>query len=150
MRSLVLASVLCLCACAPDPVLGSFTFTLTGTDTETAPRNQTTPSTGTGTLAITTGKKTDYVVTVAQSDTTPCVLEAEKNDKGDVINIAAGQTCTFTYGTGSVTATMTSGTLKADEKGENATLAVGYSYAGTTFGISFAGTGVRSYAGPRR
>ena len=149
MRSLALLALL-LTACAPDPVLGTYDFTLTGTETETAPRSQTTASSGTGPMAITTGKTSDYVVTLAQTDATPCVVNADKTEKGDAINITAGQKCTFVFAGGNVTATMTTGTVAVSEKGENATVKVNYTYAGTTFGINFAGTGERTYTGPRR
>lgn len=150
MRSLPALLALALLGCAPDPVLGTYDFTLTGSETETAPRNQTTATNGTGFLAITTGKAADYVITVAQSDATPCVVDAERTEKGDAINVTAGQKCTFIFGGGNLTATMTSGTVVASEKGENITVKVDYSYTGTTFGINFAGTGTRSYVGPRR
>lgn len=150
MRSLPVLLALVFTGCAPDYTLGTFDFTLTGTETETAPRSQTTTSTGTGLLAITTGKKADYVLTLAQTDATPCVLEADRTEKGDAVNIVAEQKCTFVFASGSVTATMSSGTVTASEKGETVSLEVSYSYVGTTFGINFAGTGKRTYAGPRR
>jgi hypothetical protein len=144
------SSFVALSACAPDPMLGSFNFTLNGTETETAPRSQTTTSTGAGTLAVTTGKTVDYVLTVAQTDASPCVLEADRNDKGDVVSITPAQKCTFVFPAGQVTATMTTGTVTVSEKGESLTVNVTYTYAGTTLGINFAGTGSRTYTGPRR
>lgn len=148
MRSLVLVA-LALTGCAqPDLVPGTFNFTLTGTETETAPRNQITATSGSGT--ITTGKTSDYVITLAQTDATPCVVNADRTEKGDAINITAGQKCTFFFSGGNVTATMSTGTVSVSEKGENATVKVTYTYAGTTIGINFAGTGERTYTGPRR
>ena len=150
MRTLLILSAVALCACAPDYTPGTYDFTLTGTDTETAPRSQTSTPAGGGTMAITVGKKVDYLITIAQTDATPCVLEADRNDKGDAVNITAAQKCTFVYSGGTVTATINTGTVSVSDKGETATVNVAYSYAGTIIGINFAGTGTRTYAGPRR
>jgi hypothetical protein len=151
MRRLALLSLFAaLTACAPDPLLGTFTFTLTGTDTETAPRNVTASVTGMGTLAITTGKTVDYVITLSHTDADACVLEADRDQKGETVSLTVGQKCTFTSGAGTTTATLTSGTVTGTEKGETVSIAVNYSYTATALGINFAGTGVRTYAGVRR
>jgi hypothetical protein len=150
MRIAATLLVLSLAGCAPDPVLGTFTFNMTGTDTESAPRSQTNSTSGGGTFSVTTGKSVDYVVTLSQTDTSPCVLDADKAEKGDAINLAANQKCTFNYSGGTVTATLTTGTLTGSEKGETAAVTVNYTYAGTIIGINFAGTGTRTYSGVRR
>lgn len=151
MRSLFFASLLLVGCAPPDYLPGSYNFTMASTDTESAPRMQTNTSSGMGTMAINVGKSVDYVVTIAQSDASPCVVEATANEKGDVISITPDQKCTFTYAGGSVTATMTTGTIKSTgDKGEGATVEVNYTYAGTTLGINFAGTGKRTYTGTRR
>lgn len=150
LAPLALAAVFALSACAPDPLLGTFNFNMTGTDTETAPRNMSTSTTGNGTFSVTTGKAVDYLVTLAQVDTSPCVLDADRNDKGDAIVITAGQKCTFAYAGGTATATLTSGSISASEKGETASVNVSYTYAGSVIGINYAGTGTRTYAGSRR
>lgn len=151
MRTLLLATALFFTACAPPDLLpGTYEFNLTGTETETAPRNQTTMTGGTGYMTVTPGKSVDYLVTLAQSDATPCLVEATRDEKTDVISIKAEQKCTFVFSGGNVTASLTSGTLSGTEKGETATLEVNYTYAGSTFGINFAGTGRRTYAGNRR
>lgn len=151
MRTLLFATALLLSACAPPDMLpGTYEFNMTGTETETAPRNQMTMTSGTGYLTITEGKNVDYLVTLSQSDATPCLVEATRDEKTDVISIKPEQRCTFVFSGGNVTAMLTSGTLSGTEKGETATFEVNYTYSGTTFGINFAGTGRRTYAGNRR
>ncbi|MFT3711399.1 MAG: hypothetical protein QM817_27515 [Archangium sp.] len=149
-RLALLAAALFVAGCAPDPQLGTFNFNMTGTDTETAPRNMATSVTGNGTFSVTTGKTVDYIVTLSQVDTAPCVLDADLTEKKDAIVITAGQKCTFNYSGGSVTATLTSGSLTGSEKGETAAVNVSYTYAGQVIGINFAGTGTRAYSGSRR
>jgi hypothetical protein len=151
MRFALLAAALAVVGCAPDPHLGTFNFNMTGTDTESAPRmNMATSVTAAGTFAITTGKDADYVLTLSHADTAPCVLDADLTEKKDAIVITTGQKCTFPYSGGSATATLTSGSITASEKGETASINVNYSYAGTVLGIAFAGNGTRTYAGSRR
>jgi hypothetical protein len=139
-------------ACAPDPVLGTFSFTMTGTDTNTAPNTSSSAASGSGHIAITTGKQErSFVVTLAQADTVPCVLNgaAESNTPGR-LSLPGGQTCTFGYSGGTVTATTTSGSITVDDK-DAFTMTVSYSYTGTTLiGITFAGNGSRTYTGTRR
>lgn len=148
MRTFLFLAALTLVGCAPDPTLGTFDYTMTGTDTQTAPGSDVTNTTGAGVLAITTGKANDYLITVAHSDTTPCTFNADRNDKGDTIALAAGQSCKLL---GGATAVLTTGKLSVTEKGESATLEVTYSYSGTgLFGINYTGNGVRKYTGPRR
>lgn len=148
MRTVTLfATAVLLTACGPDPMIGSYSFTLTGTDTNTAPNNSTSTPSGTGTLAVTSALMTDYVLTAAQTDASPCVLKGTRGEKAQTITIAAEQKCTFVYAGGQVTATMTSGT--ATLKDNVMSLEVSYSYAGTTLGINYAGTGKRTYSGPR-
>jgi len=152
-HALVIASLVALAGCAsPDPMLGTFTFALTGTDTQTAPNNSSQGVAGSGVLAVTTSKNenVDYVVTAAQNDVGPCVLNFSRNDKGDALTMAAGQSCTFNYAGGQVTASMSTGTVSLDDARENMTLTVTYSFSGQTFGFNFAGTGTRTYTGPRR
>lgn len=137
-------------ACGPDLMIGTFNFNMTGTDTETAPRTTATSTTGSGTFAITAGKATDYILTLSQTDTTPCVLDADRNEKGDAVVITTGQKCTFNYAGGQATATLTSGSITVSEKGETSSVNVSYSYAGSVIGINYAGNGTRTYAGSRR
>ena len=141
-----------LTGCTPaDLLVGSYNFTLSGTDTTTAPGMSTSTPTGTGTLAITHGVATDYVIVIGQTNSSACQLTGKKNkDKAQVIDIAAGQVCQFLYSTGSVTATLTSGFVTLDSSTMNsATLALAYSYTGSVLGITYAGTGSRTYVGPR-
>jgi hypothetical protein len=151
MRTLLLAAALAFAGCAPDPMLGSFDYTMSSSDTETAPGNGTSNGAGAGVLAVTTGKAADYLVTLAHADTTPCTFTANRDDKTGIVGLASGQTClVVARGTGA-TATLTSGTVTVDEKGENMTVEVAYSYAGQAlFGINFAGNGKRTYVGKRR
>jgi|CXWL01.1.fsa_nt_gi hypothetical protein len=123
---------LCFIACAaPDTTLGSYDFTITsGTDTNTAPNTASTTPMGLGTLAV-----------------TPCRLNATKGTQPGTLSITAGQTCTFSYTFGSVTATMTTGTGTIKEP--TMTLDLTYSYAGNIVGINYAGMGKRTYSGPR-
>ncbi len=152
MNLKALVAMVLLAGCTPtDQLVGSFAFTLSGTETTTAPGNSSSTSTGTGTLAVTHGVATDYVVVIAQTDSNPCtLLGSATKDKPTVITISAGQKCQFLYSTGSVTATLGSGSVTLDSMTQNtATLSIDYSYAGTVFGINYAGTGARTYTGPR-
>ena len=161
MRLATLAGVVLLVGCGPgiDPLIGSYTFTLSGLDTNTAPNTQTSTPSGGGTVAITTNATTltDFVITLAQSDTTPCVLTgsvAAMKAADPEITIKPTQTCSF-YGSGTtVTATITSGKavvkLAATRASDTLTLDVAYSYAYQVFGVNFAGTGHRTYSGARR
>lgn len=151
MRTLFLATALALVGCAPDPTLGTFDYTMNGTDTQTAPSSSTSTTAGGGVIVITTGKATDYLVTLAHADTTPCTFSADRNDKGDLISMAAGQTCLIVQGNLGATATLTSGTLTSTDKGETSTVEVSYSWtAQGLFGVNYAGTGKRTYVGKRR
>ncbi|MFO0598182.1 MAG: hypothetical protein U0228_22960 [Myxococcaceae bacterium] len=152
MRTALLAlAAVALSACAPDFTLGTFNFQMTGTDTQTAPNSSSSAVSGVGTIAITTGKTVDYVLTLAQSDTDPCVLELTQDEKTRAISINAMQKCTFNYNGGYVNATVTTGTVTPDTmKGETLNVVINYSYAGTVIGINFAGSGMRTYAGTRR
>ncbi len=141
-----------LTGCVPtDQLVGSYAFTLTGLDTTTAPGNSTSTPAGTGTLAVTHGVAADYVILIGQTNSNSCMLTGKKNkDKPLLVDVAAGQVCQFLYSTGSVTATLTSGSLTLDASTMNtANLALSYSYTGTVLGINYAGTGNRTYAGPR-
>jgi hypothetical protein len=51
---------------------------MTGTDTSTAPTTGTSTPTGSGTISISRGAATDYVLVLAQGDSTPCVLTGAK------------------------------------------------------------------------
>jgi hypothetical protein len=149
MRSSLLLLSLCAACSSVDPLIGTFNFTLTGSDTQTAPTSGTNPASGNGSVAITHGVAVDsYDITVAQVNSTACTVKGMQNDKDPLtIDITTMQTCSFASGTGSVTATFTSGSATVKE--DTLTLQVGYSYAGTSFGINFAGTGSRTYTGPR-
>lgn len=152
MRLALAAALVALTsACAPDPVLGTFSFTMGGTDTTTAPSSSTANASGTGHVAITAGKAKDFVVTLAQADAVPCVLngEGEQNKQGS-LTLPPGQTCTFGYSGGVVTATTTTGSVTVDDK-DAFTMTVTYTYTGSTIlGINFAGNGTRTYTGARR
>lgn len=158
MRLATFAALVLLAGCGPgiDPLIGSYTFNLTGTDTTTSPSNRMDPVTGAGTLAITANALTSaYVLTVAQADASPCVLEGTALEKAatPTITIRADQKCTFVNAVGTTTATMSgTATLKeqATKSADLMALEVSYSYTGTTFGFNFAGTGKRTYAGTRR
>ncbi len=104
-------AVLVLAGCTPvDPLVGSYNFTMTGTDTTTAPSNSTSTPTGTGTLAVTHGVATDYLIVIGQTDANGCTLKGDKTkDKPLVVTVQTGQTCSFNYSTGKVTATLTQG-----------------------------------------
>lgn len=151
MRIALLAGFLVVASsCGPDLRIGTFNFNMTGTDTETAPRMMATSTTGSGTFSVTAGTAADYVVTISQTDTSPCVLDADRNEKGDAVTITVGQKCTFNYAGGQATATLTSGSITVSEKGETSSVNVSYSYAGSVIGINYAGNGTRTYAGSRR
>jgi hypothetical protein len=144
--------LLVVSGCAPDPFVGSFNFVLTGSDTTTAPSMSTSTPMGTGTLAITHGLTADYVVVIAQSDAPSCTLAGTKvANKPLAMTLRADQKCQFTNPLGTSTATLTTGDLTLDSSTQNqATLAVAYSYSGTTLlSINFAGTGRRAFTGPR-
>ena len=151
-RTLTALVAVVLTGCTPaDLLVGSYNVTLSGLDTTTAPGMSTSTPSGTGTVAITHGIATDYVLLIGQTTATACQLTGKKNkDKAQVIDIAAGQVCQFSYSTGTVTATLTSGSVTLDASTMNtASLALSYSYTGSVFGINYAGTGNRTYAGPR-
>lgn len=151
-NSLMVMLSFAVTACTPaDQLVGTFAFSLSGTDTNTAPNTTSTNPTGTGSLAITQGVATDYVMVIAQTDTSPCTLTGSKaSGKPNVITIGTGQTCQFAYPFGSVKATLNTGSVTLDTSTMNtATLAMAYSYAGQVFNINYAGTGNRTYAGPR-
>ena len=141
-----------LTGCTPtDMLVGSYKVSVSGLDTTTAPGMSTSTPSGTGTVAITHGLATDYVILIGQTNATACQLTGKKNkDKAQVIDIAAGQVCPFSYSSGSVTATLTSGAVTLDASTMNtASLSLAYSYTGSVLGINYAGTGNRTYAGPR-
>ena len=141
-----------LAGCAPtDPLPGAYHFTMTGTDTSTAPTTGTSTPTGSGTISISRGVATDYVLVLAQSDTTACVLTGAKvKDQPLAIALSPNQTCTFPYPLGSATASLTTDTFSLDSATHDvATLALAYSYAGSFLGINYAGTGTRTYTGSR-
>jgi hypothetical protein len=163
MRLAPLAVLGLLVGCGPgiDPLIGSYTFTLTGTDTNTAPNTNSVTPTGTGTLAVTANAAADgYVITAAQTDASPCVIEGTAADKATSpeLTVKTEQKCVFVSGPTTTTATFSSGkaVLKLNDTRamDVLTLDVAYSYAGTTvvlgFTSNFAGTGKRTYTGTRR
>lgn len=139
--------------CVPaDQLVGSYNFVLTGTDTTTAPSMSSSTPMGTGTLAITHGLTNDYVVVIAQADAQSCTLSGTKvANKPLAMTLKADQKCQFANPLGTSTATLTTGDLVLDSSTQNqATLTVTYSYSGTTLlNINYAGTGKRTYTGPR-
>lgn len=142
--------VLCLAGCAqPDALIGSYDFTITsGTDTNTAPNNNTSTPMGLGTLAVTPAAKLEsYILTVAQLDSAPCRLTATKGKEAGTATVDPGQMCTFKNAFGSVTATVSTGTVSLKEPALS--LELRYSYAGVVLGINYAGMGQRVYSGPR-
>lgn len=156
-----LAVVTLLAGCAPDPLPGTYNFTISaGSDTTTAPSTSTSsPVGGTGTLAVTAAAPTQgqqaqgYILTLAHSDSTPCVLTGTASTQTPMsIAIKTPQTCTLRAGGTSVTATINSGTatLNASATPNTMALDVTYTYTGTTIlGLTFSGNGLRTYTGPR-
>ncbi|GEM_PF-2393558 len=164
MRIALLAVVAVLSACGPgvDPLVGTFNFTLTGKDKNSVPDTSESTPTGTGTISVTPNAlQTGYVITAAQTNASPCVLEgkaATEKKASPELTISAGQQCVLTQGATTVTVTFTSGKLVLTQAStmekDSAALDVAYSYTGVTnliFGTAtFAGAGARTYAGPRR
>lgn len=148
--------------CGPgiDPIIGSYAYQLTGTDTNTAPNTDSSTSSGTGVLVITANAETTgYFLTLAHPDTNSCTLSGTLDSKamGPEMTVAAMQTCTFKSGSGTITATVTTGraVLKAGAKKADDTMTfdVSYSYVGNTgfpFNLNFSGNGTRKYAGARK
>src|SRR5450432_1537658 len=134
--TLTLAVVLSACVAPVDGRIGSYHFTLSGSDTETAPQMQTTTPTGVGTLAITAGAAdVGYDITIAETDTNPCSLLGTLKEKDqETIDIAANQTCKFSFSGGTVTGTLTSGSATLTDQTMSLTMA--YSFAGTIIGIN--------------
>lgn len=153
----VLALLAAGCA-PPDPLLGSYAFTITaGQDNQTAPSTSSSTPTGTGTLCITQGKTDDYLVTLAHSDVGSCTLRGTKNKDDNLkFDLVANQNCVLKNSNTQVNAVITNGTVSLtvtqvsqNVQNKSVSLPVSYSYSGTTvFGINFAGTGARTYAGP--
>ena len=162
MRLATFAALALLVGCGPgvDPLIGSYNFTMAGTDTNTAPNTTVTTSTNTGTMAITANAaSTGYVITVGHIDTNVCVLDGKATEKatGPEITITPDQKCTFVNGASTATATIAGKavlTLKDTRAMDTMAIDVTYSYAGTTyfltFATNFAGTGKRTYSGTRR
>ena len=162
MRALTLLGLTLLVGCGPgiDPLIGSYTFTMTGTDTNSAPNTDVSMPAGGGTVAITSNALvTGYVITVAQTNTSPCVFDgtaAVQKGADPEITIKPNQTCTLFTPSGTATATLTTAKavlkLGTTRTADTMTLDVAYSYAGTTaiFNINFAGTGHRTYTSARR
>jgi hypothetical protein len=151
MRSLLLLLPL-LAACGPDPVLGTFNFMVTGTDNQTTPTTQTSTASGAGTIAITKGlMDQNYDITIAQAGATACTIHGTPDPKDALtVDITAGSTCALQFAGGNATATMgTNGT--ATVKQDALTMSVTYTYTGTTIILNqtFAGSGSRTYTGPR-
>jgi hypothetical protein len=146
MRATLLA-VLALCSCTPlDPLIGTFNATVSGADTDTAPTARTTTVSSTATLVVTADKEhVGYLITVAEANYM-CRLKAVKDTSATLqLKLSDGQTCQI----GNATATLTSGTLSLDKDTTNtATFTVNYSYAYQLV-VNFAGTGTRTYTGPR-
>ena len=158
MKTFVLVfAAAALVGCAQDQSLGSYNFTITGTDTQTSPTANTTAASGTGALVITRGKTDAYLVTVANSDTGSCTLKGtkKKDDSAMSFELAANQPCVLRSGSNSVNATITTGTVTLtvtqvaqNEYRKDISMAVSFTWTYTAFGITFAGTGTRTYAGP--
>lgn len=146
MRPLLLA-VLFACSCAPaDQLVGAYHATVTGMQVQTTPSNSTQTVTGTGTLAVSGDKERMGYVIVFGEDYL-CRLRGTKAASTPlVLDIADGQTCEI----GGTTATTTDGKVSIDEQTLNtATLSLSYTYSGQAFGINTAGTGTRTFTGPR-
>ncbi len=162
MRILILAGLVLFVGCGPgiDPLIGSYTFTMTGQDINSAPNTNASTPAGSGTIAITSDAlMTGYVITLAQTDTSPCVFSgtaAVAKSADPEITIKPTQTCVLLAPSGSATATLTTAKavlkLGATRPADTMTLDAAYSYAGTTviFNIAFAGTGHRTYTSARR
>ena len=148
MRPLLFAAVAFVSACAsPDALVASFNVTTSGTDTQTAPTNSTAQIGGPGTVAITPTKDmTGYVVTFGQ-DSYSCALKATRAMSAPfTLEFVTGQTCRF----GPTTAVSTTATLSVDRESMSiVTFTVAYSYSGTATFINYAGTGTRTYTGPK-
>jgi hypothetical protein len=150
MRSLLLLLPL-LAACGPDPVLGTYNFMVTGMDNQTSPSNSTSTASGAGTIAITKGlMDQNYDITIAQAGSTACTIHGTPDPKDALtVDITAGSTCALIAQSGSATATLNAGGT-ATVKEQSLTMTVSYTYSGTTIlNINFAGTGARTYSGPR-
>ena len=165
MRLTALSTLALLVGCGPgiDPLVGTYAFTMTGVDTNTAPNKNVSNATGSGTISITsavamTAGTTNYVLTVAQADTTPCVFDGSAAEKATdpEITLKPTQVCTFYPSSGTARATLTTGKavlkLNATRPVDGLTVDLTYSYDGTTpiFNIAFAGAGHRTYTGTRR
>ncbi len=164
MRLAIFAALVLFVGCGPgiDPLVGSYNFSLTGLDTNTMPNTKTTMPMGTGTIAVTpNAAMTGYVMTTAQTDASPCVIEGTATEKAasPEINVKADQKCVFVNGNTTVTVTFSSGkaVLKLNDTraADVVTLDVAYAYEGVTslglgVTLNFAGTGKRTYTGPRR
>lgn len=157
MRLATLSSLVLLVGCGPgiDPLIGSFTFTMSGSDVNTAPDTNSSTATGAGTVAITSnGLTTGYVVTVAQSDLTPCVFAGTTAEKATdpQITITSGQTCALGSATATLTAAKAVLKMNATRAADVITVDVSYSYAGKypIFNTNYTGNGHRVYTGTRR
>ena len=154
---LALAVAAALTGCGPDPMIGTFTFTVSGTDTQTAPSSSTAQVTGTGNLVITQGKATDYLVTIAHSDSSACTVNATRSkETPNTLSLVANQSCILRAGGAAATAILTSGTATltpatSASASDLVTLTVNYTWSYTgLLGVNFAGTGTRTYAGTKQ
>jgi hypothetical protein len=152
-----LVALLMLAGCAPDPMIGSYAFTISGLDTQTAPSSSTSTPSGSGTLCITRGKADAYLVTIAHSDVGGCTLRGTKKkaEQSMTFDLVANQPCVLRNGNSSVTATISTGTMSQtitkvseSEQRRDVSLAITYTYTGSTIFVNFAGNGNRTYAGP--
>lgn len=141
-----------------DENIGAYAFTMTGTETQTAPTNNTSTSTASGTISVNATKiDKSYSIVVGQTSmpTAGCVLNGTRSTTSMYeIDIATGQTCSFQSTGATTTATISSGKVtitpaQTSTDVANLKIEVSYSYAGNTLLGNFAGTGVRTYAGPR-
>lgn len=144
---LPLFAVLFVSACAaPDPFVATYNVTVTGTDMQTAPSTATNNVTGTGSLAVTTDKELmGYLLTFGQEGYL-CRLRATKSTATPPeLNITDGQSCAI----GAATATTTGGKVTLDTSTMTiGTLTVSYSYSYTLV-FNYAGTGTRTFTGPK-
>lgn len=146
MRSLLLAGVL-FCACAPnDPFVGTYNVTVSGTENETAPQNTSRNIAGMGTVAVTQNKeRMGYLVTFGENYL--CKLIATQSMSApNELTIADGQSCNISGFTG----TTTSAKLSMDTATmTTVTLTVSYTFTYTLLFVNHAGTGTRTFTGPR-
>ncbi len=146
-RLLLLTTLLCG-ACGSDPFIGTYNVTVTGTETETAPRNAMRTINGLGTVSVSQNKDRNGYIIVLGEPSYLCRLTATRGSSGGglELDLPGGQTCNVQGYSG----TAADAKLTIDPQTlSSVTLTVPYAFTYTATFENHAGTGTRTYTGPR-